>query len=128
MFQGLGVRIVQPVYNRRNLMGDGCLEPNDGGLSTLGRELIGEINKLKILVGPQPRRTRTQAEGIATSKAPVAITHSGCRALVDVPRNTHDRELKALPSRWRRRDLLHAFLRASGQPHAESGSGTWNTP
>ena len=41
MFQALGVRIVQPCYNRRNLMGDGCLEPADGGLSTLGRELIG---------------------------------------------------------------------------------------
>jgi len=41
MFQALGLRIVQPCYNRRNLMGDGCLEPADGGLSTLGRELIG---------------------------------------------------------------------------------------
>jgi membrane dipeptidase len=99
MFQGLGVRIVQPVYNRRNLMGDGCLEPNDGGLSTLGRELLGEINKLKILVDLSHAGTRTQAEGIATSKAPVAITHSGCRALVDVPRNTHGRELKALADR-----------------------------
>jgi membrane dipeptidase len=49
MFHSLGVRIVQPCYNRRNLMGDGCLEPADGGLSTLGRELIGEMNKLQIL-------------------------------------------------------------------------------
>ena len=31
MFHGLGVRIVQPVYNRRNLMGDGCLEPTTAG-------------------------------------------------------------------------------------------------
>jgi membrane dipeptidase len=120
MFQGLGVRIVQPVYNRRNIMGDGCLEPNDGGLSTLGRELIGEINKLKILVDLSHAGTRTQAEGIATSKAPVAITHSGCRALVDVPRNTHDRELKALADRGGVVGIYFMpFLRASGQPHAE---------
>jgi membrane dipeptidase len=120
MFQGLGVRIVQPVYNRRNIMGDGCLEPNDGGLSTLGRELIGEINKLKILVDLSHAGTRTQAEGIATSKTSVAITHTGCRALVDVPRNTHDRELKALADRGGVVGIYFMpFLRASGQPRAE---------
>ena len=32
-FYDLGVRISQPTYNRRNLMGDGCLEAADGGLS-----------------------------------------------------------------------------------------------
>jgi membrane dipeptidase len=120
LFYGLGVRIVQPVYNRRNLMGDGCLEPADGGLSTLGRELIGEINKLKILLDLSHAGARTQAEGIAASKAPMAITHTGCRALVDVPRNTHDRELKALADRGGVVGIYFMpFLRASGQPHAE---------
>ena len=120
LFHGLGVRIVQPVYNRRNLMGDGCLEPADGGLSTLGRELIVEINKLKILADFSHAGARTQAEGIAASKAPVAITHTGCRALVDVPRNTHDRELKAVADRGGVVGIYFMpFLRASGQPHAE---------
>ena len=120
MFQALGLRIVQPCYNRRNLMGDGCLEPADGGLSTLGRELIGEINKLKILLDLSHAGPRTQSEGIAASKAPMAITHTGCRALVDVPRNTHDRELKALADRGGVVGIYFMpFLRASGQPHAE---------
>jgi membrane dipeptidase len=120
LFYGLGVRIVQPVYNRRNLMGDGCLEPADGGLSTLGRELIGEIDKLKILLDLSHAGARTQAEGIAASKAPMAITHTGCRALVDLPRNTHDRELKALADRGGVVGIYFMpFLRTSGQPHAE---------
>jgi membrane dipeptidase len=120
LFHGLGVRIVQPVYNRRNLMGDGCLEPADGGLSTLGRELIAKINELKILLDFSHAGTRTQAEGIAASKAPMAITHTGCRALVDVPRNTHDRELKALADRGGVAGIYFMpFLRPSGQPHAE---------
>lgn len=120
MFHGLGVRIVQPVYNRRNLMGDGCLEPANGGLSTLGRELIAEINKLKILVDFSHAGARTQSEGIAASKAPMAITHTGCRALVDVPRNTHDSELKAVADRGGVVGIYFMpFLRASGQPHAE---------
>jgi membrane dipeptidase len=119
-FHGLGVRIVQPVYNRRNLMGDGCLEPADGGLSTLGRELIAEINKLNILLDLSHAAPRTISEGIAASKAPMAITHTGCRALVDVPRNTHDRELKALADRGGVAGMYFMpFLRASGQPHAE---------
>ena len=120
MFHGLGVRIVQPVYNRRNLMGDGCLEPANGGLSTLGRELIAEIDKLKILLDLSHAGPRTQAEGIAASKAPMAITHTGCRALVDVPRNTYDSELKALANRGGVVGIYFMpFLRASGQPHGE---------
>jgi membrane dipeptidase len=119
-FHGLGVRIVQPVYNRRNVMGDGCLEPADGGLSTLGRELIAEINELNILLDLSHAAPRTISEGIAASKAPTAITHTGCRALVDVPRNTHDRELKALADRGGVAGMYFMpFLRASGQPHAE---------
>ena len=120
IFHGLGVRIVQPVYNRRNLMGDGCLEPADGGLSTLGRELVAEINKLRILLDLSHAGARTQADGIAASKVPMAITHTGCRALVDVPRNTHDRELKAVADRGGVVGIYFMpFLRASGQPHAE---------
>lgn len=120
LFHSLGVRIVQPCYNRRNLMGDGCLEPADGGLSTLGRELVAEINTLKILLDLSHAGARTQADGIAASKSPMAITHTGCRALVDVPRNTHDRELKALADRGGVVGIYFMpFIRASGQPHAE---------
>jgi membrane dipeptidase len=120
MFHSLGVRIVQPCYNRRNLMGDGCLEPADGGLSTLGRELIGKINELEILLDLSHAGARTQSEGIAASRSPMAITHTGCRALVDVPRNTHDRELKALADRGGVVGIYFMpFLRASGQPRAE---------
>lgn len=120
LFHSLGVRIVQPCYNRRNLMGDGCLEPADGGLSTLGRELVVEINKLKILLDLSHAGPRTQADGIAASKSPMAITHTGCRALVDVPRNTHDRELKTLADRGGVVGIYFMpFIRASGQPHAE---------
>ena len=37
-FHRLGLRVVQLTYNYRNMLGDGCLEPDDGGLSALGRE------------------------------------------------------------------------------------------
>jgi membrane dipeptidase len=96
LLHNLGVRIVQPTYNLRNLFGDGCLEPANGGLSRLGRSLVEALNDRRILVDVSHAGSRVQAESIALSKRPVAITHSGCRAVHDHPRNTHDAELKAL--------------------------------
>lgn len=96
ILHNLGVRVVQPTYNIRNLFGDGCLEPSNGGLSRLGRELVAALNDRRILVDGAHAGSRVQAECIALSKAPIAITHTGCRALRDHPRNTRDAELKAL--------------------------------
>jgi membrane dipeptidase len=90
VFADLGVRIVQPTYNVRNLMGDGCIEKADGGLSKMGYDFIAEMNRLKLLLDLSHAGPRTIAEGITASKAPMAITHTGCRALADLPRNTRD--------------------------------------
>jgi membrane dipeptidase len=120
VFADLGVRIVQPTYNVRNLMGDGCIEKADGGLSKMGYDFIAEMNRLKLLLDLSHAGPRTIAEGIAASKAPMAITHTGCRALVDLPRNTRDSELRALADRGGVVGIYFMpFLRESGQPHAE---------
>lgn len=119
-FYDLGVRIAQPTYNLRNLMGDGCLEPNDGGLSRLGHDFVAEMNRLHMLLDLSHAGPRTMAQAIEASKAPIAITHTGCRALVDVPRNTTDKELKALADRGGVAGIYFMpFLKKGGQPHAE---------
>jgi membrane dipeptidase len=120
VFADLGVRIVQPTYNTRTLFGDGCMEKADGGLSKMGYDFVAQMNQLNLLVDLSHAGVRTIAEGIAASKAPVAITHTGCRALVDLPRNTGDSELKALAERGGVAGIYFMpFLRESGQPHAE---------
>jgi len=120
VFRDLGVRIVQPTYNVRNLMGDGCIERADGGLSKMGYDFVAEMNRLKLLLDLSHAGPRTIAEGIAASKAPMAITHTACRALVDLPRNTRDSELRALADRGGVVGIYFMpFLRESGQPHAE---------
>jgi membrane dipeptidase len=120
VFQNLGLRICQPTYNVRNLMGDGCLEPGDAGLSNLGRQFIGEVNRLHILLDLSHAGRRTISEGIEAAKAPMAITHTGCRALADLPRNTDDSSLKALADKGGVVGIYFMpFLRTSGQPHAE---------
>jgi membrane dipeptidase len=120
VFHDLGVRIVQPTYNRRNLLGDGCLEEADGGLSHLGFQFVDELNRLRVLLDLSHAGRQVIAQGIRASKAPMAITHTGCRALVDVPRNTDDASLRALADRGGVAGIYFMpFLRASGQPHAE---------
>ena len=120
VFHNLGLRIAQPTYNRRNLMGDGCLEEADGGLSRLGHEFIAEVNRLHILLDLSHAGRKVITEGIQASKAPMAITHTGCRALVDVPRNTDDTALKALADRGGVAGIYFMpFLRTGAQPHSD---------
>lgn len=116
-FATLGVKLIQLTYNKRNLAGDGCLERANAGLSDFGREVIARINRAKLLLDLSHAGQRTQAEGIAECRGPAAITHSGCRALVDLPRNTGDAELRALADKGGVFGVyLMPFLRARGQP------------
>jgi membrane dipeptidase len=92
----LGIRIVQPTYNRRNLLGDGCLEPANAGLSKAGIEAVARMNELGILVDLSHCGRRTAADAIAASTRPVAFTHTGSAAQNDHPRNRTDAELRAV--------------------------------
>jgi membrane dipeptidase len=119
-FHGLGVRIIQMTYNRRNLVGDGCLEPANAGLSRLGREMIERMNELGILVDLGHGGRQTTLDTIAASQKPVAITHTGCAALADLPRNKTDEELRRLAEKGGVAGIyLMPFLRTQGQPMAE---------
>lgn len=95
LLKGLGVRVVQLTYNNRNLSGDGCLEPANAGLSKLGRATIARIERERLLLDLSHGGQRTVAESIAAATRPMTISHTGCRALHDNPRNQWDAELKA---------------------------------
>jgi len=92
----LGLRVVQPTYNRRNLIGDGCMEPANAGLSRTGIETIERLNSLGILVDLSHCGRQTSADAIRVSKKPVAFTHTGAAAVVDHPRHRTDAELRAV--------------------------------
>jgi membrane dipeptidase len=120
LFHNFGVRIVQLTYNRRNLMGDGCLESGNAGLSKLGRDMIAKMNERGVLVDLSHCGQRTTSEGMQASKKPVAITHSGCRAVADMPRNKGDEELRLLAERGGVIGIyIMPYLRSEGQVKAE---------
>jgi len=119
-FAALGVKVMQLTYNKRNLAGDGCLERSNAGLSDFGRELVAKIEESKVLLDLSHSGQRTIAEGIEAAKRPPAITHSGCRSLVDLPRNTFDAEMRALADKGGVFGIyLMPFLRIKGQPQRE---------
>ena len=95
-FHDFGVGVVQLTYNVRNLVGDGCLEPGNAGLSRFGHEVVERMDELRMLVDLSHCGKRTTADGIAASSRPVAITHSGCNAVARHPRSKDDEELRAL--------------------------------
>jgi len=120
VFRNLGVRIFQLTYNRRNLVGDGCLEPGNAGLSVYGRKLVAHLNERKALVDLSHAGERTTLEAIEASTAPIAITHTGCAALVPNPRNATDLELRKLADKGGYVGIyLMPFLRSQGQPMAD---------
>lgn len=118
--QALGVRAIQMTYNTRNLVGDGCLERADGGLSNLGRELVAELNRARVVMDLSHSGTRTIAEAITLAQAPPAISHTGCRDLIEYPRNVYDRELKALAAKGGVVGIYFMpFLASRGAPRKE---------
>ncbi len=116
----LGVRIIQPTYNLRNLIGDGCLEPGDAGLSKRGREAVARMDSLRILIDLSHCGPATTRDALEASTRPVAFTHTGCAAVAAHPRNKTDEQLRALARKGGVAGIyLMPYLRTSGQPMAE---------
>lgn len=98
LFRELGVRIVQLTYNSQNLVGSGCWESHDGGLSDFGRHAIDEMNRLGILIDLSHVGPKTSEDAIKYSKEPVAYTHC-CPMLKKHARNKTDEQLRSIADR-----------------------------
>lgn len=83
----LGMRSFQLTYNFRTLIGDGCLERTNAGLSDFGVEVVERMNDIGVMVDLSHCGRQTTLDGIAFSKKPVAITHTMCETI----RNGHPR-------------------------------------
>jgi membrane dipeptidase len=91
-----GLRIMQLTYNTRNFLGDGCIEPVDGGLSALGYRAIGLMNELGIAIDLSHCSERTTVMAAEASTKPVLITHCGAKGVANWQRNKSDGEMRAV--------------------------------
>lgn len=90
----LGLRIAIPAYNERNTLCDGVLEPENAGLSKLGRAWVKEMNRLGILIDLTHISERSTHEIMDLTAQPVVFTHANPKKLVDVRRNITDEQMK----------------------------------
>ena len=96
LFHDMGVRVIQVTYNERNLLGNGCYERVDDGLSNFGVDAVRLMNELGILIDLSHVGDRTTLETIELSDHPVAFTHANARTFFNHVRNKTDDALKAL--------------------------------
>jgi len=94
IFKDLGVGVIQLTYNTRNLVGTGCWESTDAGLSDFGREVVDEMNRVGILIDLSHVGAATSRDAILHSKKPVAYTHCAPAGLFEHPRNKTDEQLR----------------------------------
>src|SRR5688572_3530792 len=141
LFYRMGLRSCQLTYNTKNHAGVGCWE--EGGLTPFGRELIGRMNAVRMLIDLSHANMRTMAETIAESKVPVIVSHTACMAVHQNRRNTTDENLHALADRGglvgvcqmrpflttKKADNLHAYfdhimhaIKVAGVEHVCIGS------
>ena len=98
-FADLGVRVIQLTYNPANALGGGSMAPGNPGLTPFGGEVVARLNAARLMVDLSHSGERTCLEAARASRAPISINHTGCRALVDLPRNKTDAELRLVASR-----------------------------
>jgi membrane dipeptidase len=95
MFHRLGLRMLLPSYNADNTLGGGCMDSADRGLTRLGERMVRQCNELGIVLDGSHCSRRTGLEMTERSEHPIVYSHSGCRALVDHPRNVDDEQIRA---------------------------------
>lgn len=95
LFHRLGLRVSNLVYNDRNLIGDGCLEPENAGLTAYGKTVVLEMNRVGITLDLSHTGEKTSLDAISVTQAPAVFSHSNPKALTDHPRNITDEQIKA---------------------------------
>ena len=88
-----------------------------GGVSAFGEQVIGEMNRLGVMVDLSHGAETSFFDALSISQTPIVCSHSNSKALCDVPRNLTDAQLKALAQAGgvAQITLYHGFLRKEGE-------------
>ena len=72
----LGARFMQLTYNNQSLLGSGCYEPNDSGITRMGKEVIEEMNRVGLVIDMSHSAEQSTLEAMEISSRPIVITHA----------------------------------------------------
>jgi membrane dipeptidase len=97
-FYHLGVRLMTLCHNASTDWCDSATDaPRHNGITDFGRQVIGEMNALGMLVDLAHTSDAAMHQVLDTTRAPVVFSHSNARALCDHPRNVPDDVLARVP-------------------------------
>ncbi|MDP1562113.1 MAG: dipeptidase [Pirellulaceae bacterium] len=97
-FYDRGVRYMTLTHSKNVDWADSATdEPRHQGLAEFGREVVGEMNRVGMLVDISHVSPATMHATLDTSAAPVIFSHSSARAICDHPRNVPDDVLRRMP-------------------------------
>ena len=92
----LGARFMQLTYNNQSLLGTGCYETNDSGITRMGKEVIEEMNRVGLVVDMSHSAEQSTLDAIEISSRPIVVTHANPAFWEPALRNKSDAILKGL--------------------------------
>ncbi len=99
-YAGRGVRVMTLTWNNHLSWARSCRDGAGAGvpegLSGLGRDVVKRMGELGMLVDLSHAGERTFYDALECAASPPIVSHSGCSALADHPRNVTDDQLRAL--------------------------------
>jgi membrane dipeptidase len=96
IFYQLGIRMMHLTYNRRNMIGDGCAEPSNGGLSDFGCAVVKEMNRVGVIVDVAHSSWQTSLEAAKLSARPMVASHTTAASLHEHIRSKPDDVIRAI--------------------------------
>ncbi len=96
LFARMGCRMMHLTYNRRNMIGDGCAETANGGLSDFGRATVAAMNREGVIVDVAHSGWQTSLEAAQISSRPIMASHTTCADLWHHVRGKPDGVLRAI--------------------------------
>ena len=94
--KNLGVLFMQLTYNNQSLLATGCYEKRDTGITRMGREVIKEMNRVKMIIDMSHSAEFSTLEAIEISEKPIVISHANPHFWHEGLRNKSDVVLKEL--------------------------------
>lgn len=99
-FYGMGIRLITLCHNETLPFIDSATDrPGPEPLSDFGRELIGEMERLGLIIDLAHASPAAQHQVMDAAKGPVLISHANARALCSHPRNAPDDVLRRIADR-----------------------------
>jgi len=94
-YHAMGAGYLTLTHSRTIAWADSATDdPRHGGLTPFGEAVVGELNRLGMLVDLSHISEETMRDALRVTRAPVIFSHSGARSVNDHPRNVSDDVLR----------------------------------